>query len=361
MLFCILLLLTGCAAAPSSTSGNTAPYYNTPPCWLHQPYSDQAQGVIAITSQYGGGDLLALSRLQALQALAELFDLQLPDDVDLQAEHFMLSGQWVKLAPSWSQDGQHYSYAYFSTPQADRWVLRSCIPTSCAPQACSPSWLCQDSSRHLSIVTVSQLAAHQREQYRLLFANALMQYQALHGVTIHAERTQLHHRSLSGIRVASTLREIETTRFDFAQLQFEWPLVLTHSCLIDTTLYGRFELLGQLAEGTPKRTYPANWHQSQRLDEGLAIGYFSGFLSRNLISLKIEEAINHALLALARNQQTHIEFDELQIQRGSDGFYSVSFVHETTHGHLKARVRSLRFVGNAQHPEIFVLIEQVVP
>ncbi len=354
------LFLAGCkpAMTPSADEASVATHrYSATPCWLNQPYSARARGVVAITSQYGGGgDLLALSRRQALETLADLFDLQLQDELDVSGSTFVASGQTLRLAPSWTQDGQHYSYAYFADPQADAWVRQSCQPAQCAPERCSPSWLCNESQEHLSTVTVSQLSANLREQYRFLFENALAQYQALHGVQVQAERTQLHRQSASALRIETSLREMERTQLEFASVSLSHPLVLTHSCRIENTIYGRFELLGYAPQITAFN-YPADWHLNPVYQEGWVIGQFSGLLSRNLISLKIQEAVNHGLLALARTQHTHISSDQFQVERNAAGHYMMQFVHETTRGEVRAQVRSVRFTGSAQDPQVFVLME----
>ncbi|MBE0471740.1 MAG: hypothetical protein IBX55_19795 [Methyloprofundus sp.] len=341
------------------SKGESTHNYNSVPCWLNQPFSEKSRGVVAVTSQYGSGDLLALSRYQALKGLAELFDLELGEDLDLSSSTFPLGKKNLRLAPSWSDNGQHYSYAYLADTKADKWVLNSCSVSQCLPERCSPDWLCYDSEDNLSTVTVSQLSANLREQYRFLFENALDQYQSLHGVQIYAERTQLLRHASSGMRLESSVREIEHAQLEFAAVATHYPLVLTltHTCRFETTIYGRFELLGYVQQGSLNTDYPADWHLGSIYPEGYIVGHFSGFLSRNLISLKIQQAIRYGLLDLMRSKHTYISSDQVVIERNAEGYYSIEFVHETTKGKIRAQVQSIRFTGTAHDPQVYVLLK----
>ena len=357
----IFLVLIGCGGVASLpvVEAKSTHYYSSTPCWLNQPFSEKSRGVIAVTSQYGSGDLLALSRYQALKGLADLFDLELGEELDLSSSTFPLGKNTLRLAPSWSDSGQHYSYAYLADEKADKWVLNSCPVSQCIPERCLPDWLCFDSKDNLSTVTVSQLSANLREQYKFLFENALDQYQSLHGVQIHAERTQLHRHASTAMQLSSSVREIEHTQMEFSAADKNYPLVLTHSCRFETTIYGRFELLGYAQQDnrySANIDYPADWHLSSITPDGYVVGRFSGFLSRNLISLKIQQAIGYGLLDLMRSKYTHISTDRFVVERDTDGYYSMEFVHETTKGNVRAQVKSVRFTGTAQDPQVHVLL-----
>ncbi|SFC38834.1 hypothetical protein SAMN05660443_2470 [Marinospirillum celere] len=357
----VLILIAGCSSTPTASTDPGNHQYTQTPCWLHTPYSSQAQGVIAITAEFGSGDTKALSREMAVASLAEVYNLSTQglDEQDIYQNTISLSGHSIGLAPTWTHAGQHISYAYLANTQADHWVLNSCAQPRCQPERCSPSWLCEENTNHyLSAVTVSQLAATQREQYRFLFENALAQLRTTHGVKVEASRAQLHTRSGSALNLSSYLREREHSSFQFSEMSGSVPLVLTDSCRYDTTLYGRLMLKGVTNPHADLLPINQDWHLDlSSPGEGMAVGHFSGMLSHNLISLRIEYALRNALLELARSHQVQITSDQLHINNLDGGYYSMELVTEDTQMQMRVRVRSVRFLGTSDDPDVYVLVE----
>ena len=354
-------LLAGCNSSRVASPDPANYQYSQSPCWLHTPYSEQAQGVIAITAEFGSGDTKELSRRQAIASLAEVFDLptQGLDELDVYQSRLTLGGRSIGLAPTWTHQGQHISYAYLANPQSDRWVFSSCQQPRCQPDRCSPAWLCEENSgEHLAAVTVSQLSATQREQYRFLFENALAQLRTTHGVQVEASRAQLHTRSGSALNLSSYLRERQQSSFEFSEMSDNVPLVLTDSCRYDTTIYGRLMIKGVPNPDAGLAPISNDWHQNHASPgEGMAVGHFSGMLSRNLISLRIEYALRNALLELARSQNVQISSDQINIDNMDGGHYSMQFVTEDTQMNMRVRVRGVRFTGSSADPEVYVLVE----
>lgn len=356
-------LLTGCNSGRIASPDPTNHQYSQTPCWLHTPYGEKAQGVIAITAEFGSGDTKALSRRQAVESLAEVLNLRANnnnlDDLDFSQSHLQLGGRTLALAPTWTHNNQHISYAYLAKPEAERWVLNSCPQPTCQPDRCSPKWLCNENAgQYLSAVTVSQLSATQREQYRFLFANALDQLRTTHGVQVEASRAQLHTHTGSAMKISNYLRERQQSSFEFSEMGDNLPLVLTDSCRYDTTLYGRLMLKGVANPANELAPIEQDWHLKMASPgEGMAVGHFSGMLSRNLISLRIEHALRNALLELARTQNVQITSDQLQVDALDGGHYSMQFVTEDTQMNMRVRVRGVRFTGSSDDPEVFVLVE----
>ncbi|WP_114417282.1 hypothetical protein [Marinospirillum perlucidum] len=354
-------LLTGCINAKVKDTPSLQGHYALEPCWLSTPYGENAQGVFAITSEFGSSDTLVLSRRQAVTSLAEALNLPTNnlDQLDFSQSRVTLGGRNLGLAPTWTHQGRHYSYAYLANPQADRWVKSGCSPASCEPQNCSPAWLCEDNQgEYLAAVTVSQLAANASEQYRYLFENALKQLKTTHGVRLASERTQLTTRSGSATNLQVYLRERQNTQIEFAETNDQQALVLTNACRLEDTLYGRVELLGVTNPDLGLEPVNSRWHENLASPgEKLAIGHFSGILSHNLISLRIEYALRNALLQLARSQAVAIRSDQVQLDQLDGGHYSMQLVTEEMTLTRQVRVRGVRFMGRAADPEVFVLVE----
>ncbi|MDR9469137.1 hypothetical protein [Marinospirillum sp.] len=358
-----LALLTGCKSEQVIPSGSDSHSYSQAPCWLHNPYNEKAQGVIAITAEFGSGDTKALSRRQAVASLAEVFDFSTQglDELDVNQSRLTLGGRNLGIAPTWTHQNQHISYAYLANPESNKWVLNSCKQPSCQPESCSPAWLCEENSgEYLSAVTVSQLSATQREQYRYLFENALAQLRTTHGVQVETSRAQLHTRSGSALNLSSYLRERQQSSFEFSDMSENVPLVLTDSCRYDTTIYGRLMIKGVPNPDAGLAPVKNNWHQQLGSPgEGMAVGHFSGMLSRNLISLRIEYALRNALLQLARTQNVQITSDQINIDNMEGGHYSMQFVTEDAQMNMRVRVRGVRFTGSSADPEVYVLVEEM--
>lgn len=358
VLFFHAVFIWGCSGqqyAPVDIDGYS---YSQQPCWLSNPYSNKAQGIIGISGRYGSPrlDLKKISQYRALQSLADMLGEEPPEREALAGSGpYLIGNQEVALAPVWTEGNYHFSYAYVVDQSRPGWIIEECPRRNCQPESCEPAWLCKDGRDldYASVVTVSQIAADLPTQYSFFFDNALEQLQAMYGVDVQSyERVIETSNSLRRLG----LGYVQESRLKFAEGEDPY-LVLANTCQKGTLYYARVMIRGVGRPEVDDR-WPPDWHMDLGFyGMGLEIGSFSGYLSRNLLSSKIMKAVEDALVKIARSKQIDITSEEINVQRSEGGGYYGHITQAETDTTIEAEVRSVRFVGDSSSPTIYVLME----
>ena len=351
-------LVVGMIALLSVTSVDSG---GDQPCWFSEPYGEHAQGTIGIASRYGSGDLPAKSRHRAVKALAATLDAEPPESAPKDRERLQLGGADVKLASTWRSGGYYFSYAYRYDDSAEPWVDQRCEGPVCRPQACEPDWLCSDADAQqaASVVTVSQRAANQREQYRLLFENALTQMQALFGVEVESYQETLIQGGRDAAAAIPRLLDREQSQLDYRGSDEPPVLVLLAQCAVGDLIYARVALLGAESPQRPA-DIPRNWHEKVSIGQrGIEIGRFSGHLSIDLLSSKIHRAVENGLVQLAREEGVHMEQEAVEVRSRGGGVFFAKASRAGTQQWLRAQLHGVRFTGSGSDLKVHVLLEQL--
>lgn len=342
--------------------GLAMPAVAAQPCWFESPHTQDHAGVIGMASEFGGPNLIALSRERAVNGLLDINGVSIPADLDVSADTLSLNGLSIRIAPVWTHKGYHYSYAYLDSRATRRWVSNGCDPASCQPQKCQPGWLCEPAAGAETIVTTAQRATSQPAQYRALYGNALDQLQAMYGVAVDAtritRRTEINNSTLN----LSQFSERQQQSMDYFGIDDDPMLALARYCDADGAFFAQMRVVGLPSRFSDGMVWRHDWPENPAtLDDGGAIGHFSGFLGNNLTSAKIRVAIENGLVELARNIDVSIESDTLVIDAIHDdqGSYFHQLMTDRTQAVVEARVLDVRFAGDPRNPDVFVwLISQ---
>ncbi len=232
---------------------------------------------------------------------------------------------------------------------------------TCEPAACDPEWLCTQGRDlpYTSVVTASHIATDLGEQYRLLLENAVEQMQVMYGV--HVEATEVFAERASN-RTALPLGKAREREHTESQIQYqggarEPRLALTDTCKAGSLYYARAMLHGT-KPATSDRPLPEDWHLQPPAEQGeVAVGSFSGYLARNLLSSKIMAAIENGLVDLAQMRHTEITSEEVAIQKEEGNVYSATWIRGDTEAELEAELRAVRIQGTSPSPTVYVLVE----